>query len=342
MTTTVAIVAVLSMIPARDCGGVLNWFGITSIPSFYADGTMQSRRSFLQAAAIGTGLAFTRSHAFADRTETPWLRRTLKIGMIGGKGSLEEKFTIALEAGFEGVEMNVPGTDVESANAAAEKTGLIIDGTVGGYHWEVRHTDPDDAVRADALTKLKAGIRETRAMGADTMLLVPGHGKDGTAEEVYSRAVAAVEAALPVAEENKVAILIENVWNHFLYDHDGGSDQTAEDLAKFIDHFDSPLVGVQFDIGNHWKYGDPAAWIRTLGSRIQKLDIKGFSRGSGQFTKIGEGDIDWASVETALHDIQFQGWLAAEVQGGDLQRLKEVVNNMNAALHCDEVIASAR
>ncbi len=207
-----------------------------------------------------------------------WLRKTLKVGMIKVPGTLTDKFNAAKEAGFEGVELAAPGIDVEAATAAAKASGIIIDGTVGGYHWAVRHTDPDPKVRADALRRLKQGLAETAAVGGESMLLVPGHGKDGSDDEVYQRAMAAVKEALPVAEKYKVAILIENVWNDFCYDHEGGDDQTADRLAAFIDEFKSPLVGVQFDIGNHWKYGDPAAWIRTLGSRIQKLDIKGFSR----------------------------------------------------------------
>ena len=299
------------------------------------------------AVSIGGGIAAP-LQSLADTTESnegkPWLRKTLKFGMIKHAGSLTDKFNLAKSAGFEGVELNVPlnkSITVEAAREASEASGVIIDGTVGGYHGGIRHTDPDPAVRAKALEKLKTGIRETAAVGGDTMLLVPGHGKDGSDDEVQTRAVEAITAALPVAEEHKVAILIENVWNDFCYDHEGDENQTADRLLHFIDRFDSPLVGVQYDIGNHWKYGDPAAWIRTLGHRIQKLDIKGFSRKSGKFTKITEGDIDWPSVEQALRDIKFSGWLAAEVGGGDLKRLKEVSDHLEESLNCSKSVASA-
>ncbi len=304
------------------------------------------RRDFVRQSAVafgGTLLAVGHRCATADDAppNQPWLRKTLKIGMIKSSGSLVDKFRLAREAGFEGVELNVPGINVQECKNAASESGLIIDGTVGGYHWGQRHTDPDASVRATALEKLKTGITETAAVGADTMLLVPGHGKDGSDAEVYERALAAIQEALPTAEKHGVAILIENVWNDFLYDHEGGSDQTAERLAKFVDAFDSPLVGVQFDIGNHWKYGDPAEWIHTLGKRIKKLDIKGFSREQGTFTKITDGDIDWPSVKRALRDIGFTGWLAAEVGGGGLDRLKEVSEHMDEALQCNESVAGA-
>lgn len=277
----------------------------------------------------------------ASKSKKPWLRKTLKLGMVKSNGSLTDKFNLAKEAGFEGIELSVPGVDVDAAREAAQATGVIIDGTVGGYHWGERHTDPDPAVRARALEKLKAGLRETAAVGGESMLLVPAHGKDGSDAEVYERAIAAINAALPVAEEVKVSILIENVWNDFLYDHEGGNDQTAEKLAKFVDAFQSPWVGVQYDIGNHWKYGDPAGWIRTLNKRIKKLDIKGFSRSEGKFTKITEGDIDWPSVKLALQEVGFQGWIAAEVGGGGLERLQEIAANMDSALQCNESAASA-
>ena len=271
----------------------------------------------------------------------PWLRKTLKIGMIRSKGSLTDKFRIAKEAGFEGVELNVPGINIDAAKQAVQATGIVIDGTVGGYHWGQRHTDPDPEVRKIALDKLKQGITETAAVGGTTMLLVPGHGKDGSDDEVMERAQIAIRAALPLAKEKGVSILIENVWNDFCYDHEGGNDQTADRLASFIDSFESPWVGVQYDIGNHWKYGDPADWIRTLNKRIKKLDTKGYSRKDGSWTKITEGDIDWPSVEKALRDIGFTGWLAAEVGGGDLARLKEIRDHMEESLHCNKSVAGA-
>lgn len=315
------------------------------------------RRRFLQfgAAAVASTTALrslpaqppTTEQASANDTSKPWLRKTLKIGMIKLKdGSLSDKFKLAKQAGFEGVELKAPNIDVEEANRAAKESGLIIDGSVGGYHWKTRHTDPDPAVRKKAMGMLLEGLKNTALVGGKTMLLVPGHGKDGTDDEVYQRAVDAVNEALPVAEKLGVSIVIENVWNDFCYDHElpfaKGGNQTADRLAAFIDEFKSPLVGVQFDIGNHWNYGDPAQWIRTLGSRIQKLDIKGFARNDPKphFTKITEGDIDWPSVEEALHAINFTGWLAAEVSGGGLERLKEVNDHLEESLNCSKSIAS--
>ena len=312
---------------------------------------MTTRRDFLRNATVGVascGIASSLAYSplvWGDTPDStkklePWIRKTLKIGMVNVPGTLTDKFKAAKEAGFEGIELNAPTLDPDEANKAAQESGLIIDGTVGGYHWGIRHTDPSPDVRAEAMKNLRLGIERTAAVGADTMLLVPGHGNDGTPEEVLERAKEAVRMALPDAEKHGVRIVIENVWNHFNYDHAGDSNQTADAHAAFVDSFDSPFVGMQFDLGNHHKYGDVASWTRTLGKRIMKLDIKGFSREQDKFTKITEGDIDWGSVRKALVEIGFTGWCAAEVGGGGLDRLKEISENMETALQCSKSVAA--
>ena len=59
--------------------------------------------------------------------------------------------------------------------------------------------------------------------------------------------------------------------------------------------------------------------------------MKGFSREQSKFTKIGEGDIRWDEVRQALTDINYTGWVAAEVGGGNAERLAEVSANMDKA-----------
>ncbi len=295
---------------------------------------MTSRREFIaHIVAASAALSVSQSGTAAHAEEAPpRLRKSLKIGMVKVPGSLTDRFAAARQAGFDGIELDAPGFEVAEAKAATQVTGLPIDGTVNATHWKIRHSDPDPAVRAEALRSAIEGLKATAEVGGETMLLVPGHGQDGTPEEVFQRAVANIRLAIPTAEEVGVKIAIENVWNHFLYDHQGDANQTAEELARFIDAFDSPWVGVQFDIGNHWKYGDPAEWIRTLGPRIIKLDIKGFSRKEDRFKPISQGDIDWPSVRQALIDIDFRGWVAAEVQGGDAAYLAGVAREIDEAL----------
>jgi L-ribulose-5-phosphate 3-epimerase len=290
------------------------------------------RRTFVQALAV-TGVGLSRLSFCVESNSNAFpIYKTLKFNMIGVEGSVEDKFRSAKEAGFQGVEVDSPGVDVEAVKAAVAKVGLPVDGSVCSTHWSIRHTSPDAAQRAQALEDLKTALRQTHAVGGHTVLLVVGHGDDGPENEIWPRAVENIRKALPLAAELGIYIAIENVWNKFLYDHSGGPDQTAEKFCKFVDEFNSPWVGMQFDIGNHWKYGDPAAWIRTLGKRVVKLDIKGFSRASGKFTRITDCDINWQSVREALGEIGFTGWCAAEVDGGNTEKLKSIAGEIDTVL----------
>ncbi len=297
---------------------------------------LPTRRGFLSAAALlpAAAVAPSASPAYGAPSAGSLrgrLYKTLKIGMVREGDTLAEKFAIAKSAGFEGIELHAPGFDPAEARAAAAETGLFIDGTVCAEHWEVRHSDPDPAVRAQALETLLAAIEDTHAAGGHSVLLVVGHGKDGSEEEVWERTVENVSKAIPTAARFGVCIAVENVWNEFCYDKDGGRDQTADKFVDYIDAFASPWVGMHFDIGNHWKYGSMGDWIRQLGKRIVKLDIKGYSRKEEKFTPIDEGDIDYADVTAALLEINFHGWCAAEVAGGDGAFLAGVASAMDDA-----------
>ena len=113
-----------------------------------------------------------------------------------------------------------------------------------------------------------------------------------------------------------------------MYQHDGPNNQSAEKFAAYLDAIDSPWVGAYFDIGNHQKYGLPAAWIRTLGSRLVKCDVKDWGV-QGGWARIGDGDVDWAAVNQALSDIGFTGWVSAEVGGGDTAYLRTVAERVD-------------
>jgi L-ribulose-5-phosphate 3-epimerase len=296
-----------------------------------------SRRQFFRTASLLTaGAALPAWKNLAAAPAVPdalagRLYKTLKIGMVKVDGSLTDKFKVAKQAGFKGIELNAPGMDVEETKKAIAESGLPVDGTVCGSHWKIRHTSADAATRAQALADLKTAIRDTHAVGGHSVLLVVGKGEDGPENEIWPRSVENIAQAVPLAAELGVSIVIENVWNQFLYNHDGGADQTADKFVKYVDEFNSPWVGTQFDIGNHWKYGSMGDWIRQLGKRVIKLDVKGFSRAESKFTPIGEGDIDYADVRKALLEINYHGWLAAEVAGGDLAHLTSVSQQMDAA-----------
>jgi len=261
--------------------------------------------------------------------------KSIKFGMFNEKISYAEKFRLLKESGYDGVELNSPGgEDKAEALAASREVGLPIHGVVDTIHWGTRLSDPSAEVRERAVAGLRTAIEEAHAIGGSAVLLVPGAVRDPAhenQEQVQERSIAGIREVLPLAARLGIHVLIENVWNGFCYIHDGPDDQGAEKLAAYIDAIASPWVGSYFDIGNHQKYGKPAEWIRTLGRRIVKLDVKDWGKSNG-FCKIGDGDVDWKDVRKALAEIRFTGWSTAEVGGGDRERMREIAARMDRAL----------
>ena len=110
-----------------------------------------SRRTFLTATASASALVasglLNRTASAADNK--PKLKKAVKFGMIGGNGSIEEKFTLIKSLGFQGVEMDSPSSvNRDEAVKASKSTGIEIHGVVDSVHWNQRLSDPDPAVRA--------------------------------------------------------------------------------------------------------------------------------------------------------------------------------------------------
>lgn len=270
----------------------------------------------------------------------PKLRKGMKFHLVRiPGGSILDRFKLAKELGFEGVEIECPNSmDLEEVLAARDATGVEIHGVILADQWKTRLSDPDEKVRAKALENLKQALRDAKAYGAKTCLVVPGRvNKDGDEnfDQVWERSQAEIRKALPLAREMGVTIAIETVWNDFI--------TTPEQLIRYVDQLnegsDDPIVGAYFDISNMIKYGvPPAEWIRQLGKKMVKFDFKAFSMAKakgnerrGFSVPIGEGDENWPEVLKALQEVGYEGWATAEV-GGERERLLDISRRMDRVL----------
>lgn len=270
--------------------------------------------------------------AFEDRQRP--LRYALKLGMVQLDGTLEEQFGALRAMGFDGVEPDSPSNlNREELLAASRATGLAIPGVVDSVHWRDTFADPDAAVRERARAALEVALRDAAALGASTVLVVPAVVSPRIPyDDAFRRSREEIGQLVPLAEELGVTIAFENVWNKFLL--------SPLEARNYVDSFESKNVGWYLDLGNLIASGWPESWLRILGKRVVKLDVKDFSRGlandqglwHGFDTKIGDGDCDWPAIGAAIDEVGYSGWASAEVAGGGAVRLGEVLVRMHDAL----------
>lgn len=290
------------------------------------------RRDFLVATggAIGASLFGAAPALAQDAEQAPANRgrifKSVKWGMIGEGNSVLEKFELCRDLGYDGMELISPGNlKSDEVLEASQKTGMPVHGLVDMKHWQVRLSDPNESTRDEARGDLEKALADCKAFGGDTVLLVPGKvsGENETHDDVWKRSIEQIRRVIPTASKLGVRVLIENVWNGFC--------EKPEQMRDYLDEINSPWVGAYFDIGNVRKFGPSEDWIRTLGHRIVKLDVKDWGKSNG-FCKIGDGDVDWKAVREALAEIEFAGWCTAEVEGGNRDRLADIAERMNRVL----------
>jgi L-ribulose-5-phosphate 3-epimerase len=305
------------------------------------------RREFL---AIGAGAAVAVVGGTGRAEETagakvvcpPAGKRILlacKLGMLpkdadGKKLSLADRLRLAGEAGFDGVDFDQAGEwTAEQARDAVRESGVFVHNAINHVHWQKRLTSDKQEDRDQGRANIGHCLRVSHAAGGSGVLLVVGRSTDGPTEVIEERCRQEIKKLIPLAAALGQMILVENVGNGMMYDADKPPEQTPERFIQFVDSFNSPWVGMFYDVGNHWRYGQPGEWIRAFGRRCVKLDVKGVSRANkkgGDITSEND-DIPWADVRKALDEIGFAGWVTAEVGGGGLQRLTTVRQQMQKA-----------
>jgi hexulose-6-phosphate isomerase len=286
-----------------------------------------TRRTFLASAAAAAASA-----AWAKQRD---IRKAIMYETIKIEGPVLVKFQAVNEAGFAGIEPMSHMSQTEVLDAF-HQTGLKAASVCCATHWKKPLSDPSPDVRKEGLDGLMQALKDAKAYGASSVLLVPAVvNKQVSYDEAYKRSQTEIRKALPLAQELGVKIAVENVWNQFLL--------SPLEAARYIDEFESPAIGWHFDVGNVITFGYPEQWIHILGKRIQKLHIKEYSRklrdksgpAAGFQVAFLQGDDDWPAVMKALDDIGYTGWGIAEQPGANSL---EGLRTLSAAM--DQIFAS--
>lgn len=246
-------------------------------------------------------------------------------GFLSDLNQFEQSFSAAAALGFEGVQPYIEpegffsmAADVSvhrSVAAAARQAGVTLTSLEikpFSYLW----TDDDPAVRAAGVDTVRRAMQIAASMEIPAVLVIPGYVGlpwDPSAKPVrydlaYDRTRQSLVELAPTAESLGVSILLENIWNKFLL--------SPLEMRALIDAVGSPRVGVLLDTGNLVAFGYPEQWIRILGLRIGELHLKDYRAAVGGvegFVDLFDGDVNWPEVTAALCEIDYHGFLTAEV-----------------------------
>ena len=299
-----------------------------------------SRRDFLKVsmgaacaaplASLGPAATSLAAAAPAPAPANGRIKKAVQIYMLPKELSYADRFKLAGDVGFEGVEgqtMEDPKV-AEEIKKASEDAKVPIHSVMNMAHWDNPLSSSDPAVVKKSLDGMRTSLHNAKLWGAETVLLVPAVVNPETSyQDAWTRSQKNIRTLIPLAEELKVIMAIEEVWNKFLL--------SPLEMAKYVDEFKSPWIKQYFDVGNVVLYGYPQDWIHTIGKRIAKVHLKDFKMGKGwspvtaQFVNLGDGDIDWAAVRKAFADVGYTGWATTELEGGDEAYLRDVVKRID-------------
>ena len=279
---------------------------------------VMQRRDLLKYAAVAAAATVLPGGAAPSRASqtNAKLRKALQFGMLPKSLSDAEKLKLAKKCGFEGIELNSPIADLNAAaqlGKLAREAGVSVHSIVYGG-WDAPLSDPDPKKTEKGIAGMETALRSAKAVGADAVLLVPAVlNEDVGYGQAWERSQKNIRKLLPLAEELKIIIAVENVWNKFLL--------SPLEFARYVDEFDNPWLKAYIDVGNMILFGYAQDWIRTVGKRIVKIHLKDFKRPSGrkgyEWTNLLDGDVNWKQVRLALGEVGYNGFLTPELGGGD-------------------------
>jgi len=267
------------------------------------------------------------------------MKKAISIWSFSNK-TVKQAMDIAKQVGFEGIELALNETGEMSLESSDEEIleiynyskqiSLKIHSVASGLYWSYSFTSNDEVEREKAISIAIKQIKMAKLLKANSVLIVPGavgvdfiENREPIRYDIaYDRALTAINRIKKEAELAKIHIGIENVWNKFLV--------SPLEMRDFIDKIDSPYVGAYFDVGNVLFNGYPEHWIEILNKRIKKVHFKDYRKNPGGlngFVDLLSGDVNWIKVMEAFNNINYDGWVTAEMLPPYTYYSEQIISN---------------
>ncbi len=176
-------------------------------------------------------------------------------------------------------------------------------------YWHPGWTDPDPHYRAIRREHTKRALQLAKEIGAPNLTTEPGgqltedqSWSDG-ADLFYDELMPCVE----VAEELDVALLIEPEPELLI--------EKFNQYLEFVDRIDSPIVGLNFDIGHAYCMSeDPQDWVAKMAPHTKHYHFEDIADTRVHKHLIpGHGAVDFEATLQAIDATGYDGWITVEL-----------------------------
>ena len=175
-------------------------------------------------------------------------------------------------------------------------------------YWHPSWIEPDANYRQVRIDHTTRALSLAAELGAPCITTEPGGPTEGRPwGECLKLFVEMLKPVVAHAEKVGVPLLIEPEPDLLI--------ETADQYLEFARHFDSPYVGLNFDIGHFYCVrDDPAATVRKLAPLIRHVHLEDIAATRVHHHLIpGEGVIDFHGTLTALKEVGYAGWVTVEL-----------------------------
>jgi len=175
--------------------------------------------------------------------------------------------------------------------------------------WHPSWIEPDASFRRLRIQHTMAALHLARKLGAKCITTEPGGPLDGamSRDKALDLFVDGLQEALRCAEDEGVLLLVEP--------EPGLLIENAAQFEELAGRVDSPMFGLNFDVGHFYCVGEPLPeTIARLSRWTRHYHVEDIAATRVHEHLIpGHGAIDFAAILKAIHATGYDGWITVEL-----------------------------